>query len=285
VEDERPEITRAIERFAFSLATLPDDALVEPWPEQVPAGERWHAYDFDARNVAFLINLKLCALASEIGASRPSRSRAASIAAQHHAAYRDLTGALAGVREDEFDRVPAPGEWPLRAVVHHVVGAEMGFSLLIRWAVERRRADDDRPITMPREEMEPHYATVSDEGSMAEVMGRSDDLHWRVVNEFSQFGDGDLEALNVWWEGYEIPVWFRMHRFDAHLREHTIQVDKTLAAIGQPPSEPERLARLLHQSLGAVESVLIGAPDSARRRADELAAEVREFSRHLAGSG
>jgi hypothetical protein len=249
----------------------------------MPEGQRWHAYDPDARNVALLVNLKLCGLASEVASERSNRSRAALIAAQHHAAYRDLTGALAGVRDDEFDRAPARDEWPLREVVHHVAGAEMGFSLLIRWAFERQRGGNVLPITMPREEMEPHYARVRPDGSLGEVLGRYDELHWSVVSEFSALSDEDLESPNVWWEEYEIPVWFRMHRFDAHLRQHTIQVDKTLAAIGHPPSEPERLARLLHQSLGAVEAALIGATAGAWERADELAEEVRELRRHLGG--
>jgi hypothetical protein len=136
---------------------------------------------------------------------------------------------------------------------------------------------------MPRAEMEPHYATVSDAGTMAEMMGRFDELHARIQRDFVDLSDGDLEALNVWWEGYEVPVWFRLHRFDAHLREHTIQVDKTLAMLGRSPAEPERLARLLHQSLGELESALMVTPDGAPEELAALAAEFAAARHSLAG--
>ena len=44
-----------------------------------------------------------------------------------------------------------------------------------------------------------------------------------------------------------------MHRFEEHLRQHTIQLDKTLAVI-RPPTEAHRLVRNIYNALADVES-------------------------------
>ncbi len=234
----------------------------------------------DVRSLSLFFNLQLNRLTSELRAClQPARS--AEICRQHHRAYRDLTGALAGIGEGDFEKSPAEGEWPVRTVIRHITGAELGFSLLIDWAVKRQAAGDELPITMPEEEMAPHYEAFPETGTWDEMMDRYELLHRRVIEALLTLSSEQLEALNVWWEGYEVPVWFRMHRFDAHLREHTIQVDKTLAAIGRSPTEAERLARLLHQSLADLEVSLYVADDSQQNRANELASEFDESRRKL----
>src|SRR3712207_6856353 len=47
---------------------------------------------------------------------------------------------------------------------------------------------------------------------------------------------------------YELPLRFRLHRFDSHLRQHTIQAGKTLEGIGRAPSEAKRLLQLIYRS-------------------------------------
>jgi hypothetical protein len=50
-----------------------------------------------------------------------------------------------------------------------------------------------------------------------------------------------------------MPIRFRMHRFEGHLRQHTIQLDKTLAVI-RPPTEAHRLVRNIYNALADVET-------------------------------
>jgi hypothetical protein len=45
------------------------------------------------------------------------------------------------------------------------------------------------------------------------------------------------------WVGYEVDVRFRLHRFPAHLIEHTIQCDKTLEALGWRSTEGRHMVR------------------------------------------
>lgn len=267
--------------FAAALARLSEGQLVAALPDQPDEGTPWFGYVHDARNLSLFLNLQLNRLTSEMRGANHT-SRATEICRQHHRAYRDLTGALAGIDESLSDIVPAPDEWPLRTIIRHITGAELGFSLLIDWAVTRQAGGDDLPITMPLEEAEPHYADYPETGTMAEVMGRYEELHRRVVASCMALEDGQLDALNVWWEDYEVPVWYRMHRFDAHLREHCIQVDKTLAALDRAPTEAERLARLLHQSLADLEIELVAPDGEGQSRSASLAVDFDARREQLA---
>jgi hypothetical protein len=55
------------------------------------------------------------------------------------------------------------------------------------------------------------------------------------------------------------PIRFRLHRFESHMRQHTIQIDKTLMLLGQPPTEVKRLLRLTYAAWADAENALIGA--------------------------
>jgi DinB superfamily len=273
-------LTASVLDFAKTLAGCTESRLAASLADGPEEGVPWHGYVDDAKSVSLFLNLQLNRLTSELRALQPP-VRSAEICGQHHRAFRDLTGALAGIGEDDFEKSPSEGEWPLRTVIRHITGAELGFSLLIDWAVKRQAGGGDLSITMPQEEMAPHYEAFPETGTCDEMMDRYESLHRRVIDALLRLSSEQLEALNVWWEDYEIPVWFRMHRFDAHLREHTIQVDKTLAAIGRSPTEAERLARLLHQSLADLEVTLYVAEDSHQNRANELASEFDEWRRKL----
>jgi hypothetical protein len=64
-----------------------------------------------------------------------------------------------------------------------------------------------------------------------------------------------------------MPLRFRLHRFEEHLRQHTIQLDKTLVGIGRSPTEAHRLIRNIYYALADVE--MEGAAP-----ADDLRAQV-----------
>jgi len=64
------------------------------------------------------------------------------------------------------------------------------------------------------------------------------------------------------WVKVEIDVRFRLHRFAAHVVEHTIQCEKTLAALGWRPTEGRRIVRQVAAALGELEG--LGAFTEAR---------------------
>jgi hypothetical protein len=121
------------------------------------------------------------------------------------------------------------------------------------------------------------------DSSWGELRDYFEVVHRRTLGEFADIGDDELDAPSVYWEGYELPLRFRLHRFDSHLRQHTVQADKTLAAIGCAPGEALRLLRLVFGALAQAEGALIGAGDQAsdewsqtaqtiETRTDEIAA-------------
>jgi hypothetical protein len=75
----------------------------------------------------------------------------------------------------------------------------------------------------------------------------------------------------VFWEEEHFPIHYRLHRFEAHTRQHTIQIDKTLIAIGLAPTEGKRLIRMLYNALAEVDGALIGAEDAMKPERLELA--------------
>jgi hypothetical protein len=83
-----------------------------------------------------------------------------------------------------------------------------------------------------------------------------------------------------------MPVQFRLLRFDSHLRQHTIQVEKTLEATGRGPNEARRLIRILYAALAELEAALLGfQPEGAQIQAlaRGLASRTEEIRLAVAG--
>jgi hypothetical protein len=72
---------------------------------------------------------------------------------------------------------------------------------------------------------------------------------------FAPLGDEEL-AARARWSGVTVDVRFRVTRWSSHMREHTIQAEKTLAMIGHPLTEVERLVRLIAAAWGRLEADL-----------------------------
>jgi len=77
-----------------------------------------------------------------------------------------------------------------------------------------------------------------------------------------------------------MPLRFRLHRFEEHLRQHTIQLDKTLVGIGRPSSEAHRLIRNIHNALADVETERASAEDLRAGAASVIAERARRLEPH-----
>jgi hypothetical protein len=69
------------------------------------------------------------------------------------------------------------------------------------------------------------------------------------------------------WSGTAVTVGFRLNRWASHLREHTIQVEKTLVMLNDQPSEVERLVRIIVAAYGRLEATGYGRAPQALSRA------------------
>ncbi|HSW94941.1 MAG TPA: DinB family protein [Patescibacteria group bacterium] len=273
-------VTQAVERLVRASVHLRDADLDLKYA--------WEEYDEDGLRFALLAaHLQLrettaTMAAARLGAGKPF-TEAQRILAQVHEAYRDLTGALAGTSEAELDAKPPDEQWPIREVLTHVLGTEQAFLASIELALEAARAgrrsepDEDAWRAKRRPAEDPS-------GSRADALNALFRSHTTILRALEGVADTELATPSWFWEDKGYPIRFRMHRFEEHLRQHTIQVDKTLSALDHPPTEAERLVRNLYNALAGIESVSgAGVGDelltSCAAAIDAIAADVGRIAR------
>ncbi len=251
--------------------------LEKPWV--------WGSYDEEGMRFVFFRALEeFRSLAVRLGEARAGAGRAPTqaqrILAQYHAAYRDYKAAITGLDETGLTQHPAEGEWPVQHAMSHILGADMGFYVVVRYALERHRSGGGLPERFD----DPIYDAYldMDETRLAELMARPAgelkayhaELHRRILTEFSQIGEAEIDLPSYYWEDEPYPLRFRLGRFESHLRQHTIQIDKTLAALGRPPNEPLRLLRMVYAALAEAEGARLGAEDLGSELVADTAAKI-----------
>ncbi len=254
-------VTQAVEQLVGATIGMSDADMGREW--------KWGVYDEEGLRFALLMtHHELRDVAVRLAArARSAPTQANRILAQYHQTYRDLTGVVEGVRTEDLDRAPAEGEWPLREALVHMIGAEHGFLSVSKIALDRHRAG--KPDEPSDEEWNTARAPYAEARKASEAAIRAGDLaqirdafatiHIRVLRELADITDTEIELPAWFWDG-PMPLRFRLHRFEEHLRQHTIQLDKTLAVI-RPPTEAHRLIRNIYNALADVEMASEPAED------------------------
>jgi hypothetical protein len=256
-------LTAAVRAFSDALVHVPDSTLTEPW-SGVPGKGDWSEYSDNLGEIVFLIYQKLRELAGDIQNERMHRgfapTRAQRILGQHRLAYRDLIGVLAGVHDDELDLAPLEAEWSIRGVIAHTSMAEWwAYRPHIRHALQLYRAGLPPTELTANETVGENGEPIDTFGPLPELIKRYEHFHTTVTREFASVTDAELRAPSAWWEREPVQVGFRLYRFDWHIRDHTVQIEKILEAIGHQRTETQLRARALYGALGEVEASLIGA--------------------------
>lgn len=244
---------------------------------------RWRAHEEGVRFALIGSYHELQDLAVQLETQRvregPPLTAAHRLLARYHSAYRDLQAILIGASDENFERPPAPGEWPLRDVLTHTIHVERVFYSLVHYGLLRQRTDSSLPVRFPRDRLE-EFAGAHEEfeeavdGGLASALAYYEQLHRRTLRQFAGITDEELQGRSLWWEEEELPLSYRLHRFDAHLRQHTVQAEKTLIAIDGPPNEAQRLLRLVYNALAAVEGAVLGADEIGREGRQGLAETI-----------
>lgn len=285
-----PHLHDAVAGLAALAHSLEDHDLDRDWA--------WGAYNEEGVRFAFFrtyeVLREVAALtdAARAGAGLGATS-AQRILAQYHAAYRDLQAALLGLDESALNQAPAEGEWPVKRTVAHMASVDGVFQGLVAYALNRYRGGGAGPLEISEEAWdgllgydEAAYDAML-EGPYSGLGEYHADVHDRILAQFASITEEELAAPSMFWEGYPLSLRFRLHRFDSHLRQHTVQVDRTLEATGRGPNETARLVRLIYSALAEAEGASIGAWDvaAARRRlaAREIAARTAQIAVSLAG--
>jgi hypothetical protein len=192
-----------------------------------------------------------------------AESPARPLVAAAGAARWDLHGLLASVADADLDRDPANGEWTLRQTLAHIVNGQRAYGWFTAWWLSRQDASaDDFPPRVPEDVAAQLPAEESDGiGSLTEIGRRLDDIVDLSAGTLGNLSDDQL-AARARWAGMPVDVRFRINRWSSHLREHSIQVEKTLGFIGRPTSEVDRLLRLIGAAYGRLEEEVFMLPDS-----------------------
>lgn len=252
----------SFEESLRALARLSDKDLERPWhwPQHGAA---------DLRNAFFyLLMHEQHAL---VAAATPT-NEADRILALAQRAFGDLRGLLLAVPDHLLDKEPAPGEWTIRQTMDHTIRVERSYRANTQHAVLRR---DDDPLNLPDErrvKSDP-ADTAGDALAITLALARR-----RAETDAALAGtEADQLTRPTQWaavdEEFDVDVRFRLHRFGAHLVEHTQQVDKTLRQLGQMETDAQAYVRQISIIRARHER---RSSESVRARLDEAAAAVAQ---------
>jgi hypothetical protein len=175
-----------------------------------------------------------------VSAGVPEAGEPARILALAQLAFGDARGLLAPLREDLLDAVAEPGEWTVRSTCEHTIRVERSYRAAVLWAAERTERD---PVAIP-EERRPQADPADTEGTALDIVGRFAMRREETDRELSRLGETLLSRASVWVD-IPVDVRFRLHRFASHIHEHTIQIEKTVDALGWRPGDAPRAVRRL----------------------------------------
>ena len=247
---------------AGELLSVEDGALEGAWQWRgEPSEVRYGFYDaYEQLEVATGAIARARAQAGTIPAAGARR------AARATAARWDLQARLSSLTDGDLDRDPGGGEWTIRQTLAHIVNAQRAYGHYTAWWFLQRDVDPF-PDTIPAsvDDGFPDEAIEGD-GTLAQIRVRLDDLLDVETAHMAGLDDSQL-AARAMWSGVWVDVGFRMGRWSSHLREHTVQVDKTLVMLAWTPREVDRLVWLIIGGYGRLEAEVFGLPADALDRA------------------
>jgi hypothetical protein len=277
-------LARAVDQWAHTTQGIADSALSTTW--------EWRGYEEGIRFAFFRVMEELRTLAANLTAERartgPPITAAQHAMAQYNAAWHDLDAVLLGVSDDVLDQAPDSGDWPIYMVMGHMFAVPRNFFAQTAHALTLYRAGTPIEAPMPDEQVAEFLGhtweqyEIMMEGTRAGVLANYAAMHNRIIRFFADVTEEELSAPTLWWESYEIPVQFRLHRFESHMRQHTVQIEKGLASLGLAPSEAKRLNRHIYAALADCEGVLIGAWDLGEEPISATTQSITDLTAEIA---
>src|SRR5262245_24145057 len=269
-----PEVAAAraaLEAGGRSLLKVPDGRPLEgawAWPGSTSEAEVRYGY-------YRLFELLERAAADASAALGPARVAAPGgrLGAAATVARWSLHGLLLPLADADLDRDPGNKEWTVRQTLGHMVQSQQFYGSFTAWWLTQAPT----PAAIPPVALT--YEVPSEEaqsaGSVADVRARLDALLDLAMARLGGL-DSDQVAVQARWSGGEVTVGFRIGRWASHMREHTIQVEKTLVMLDRPTTEVERLVRLIFEGYGRLEQTVFGLDATDAQPAAPIFATVTE---------
>jgi hypothetical protein len=190
-----------------------------------------------------------------------------------------LHGLLLPLSDADLDRDPGNKEWTIRETLGHTLQSQQFYGSFTAWWLTQAPT----PAAIPPDSLTyvvPPEAELS-AGSITDIRARLDALLDLAMARLGGLDESHV-AVPARWSGGEVTVGFRIGRWASHIREHTIQVEKTLVMLDRPTTEVERLVRIMFEAYGRLEETVFGldvavaAP--ARPILAKTAADVQELA-------
>lgn len=274
----------AVSQLAVQTKTFSDNDLDQPY--------QWRKHNEGVRLALLgtyheLRDLAVLLLQKRVEEGLPKTAVQRTLA-QNHLGFRDLQAIFLAASDDIYDQKPAVGEWSLRTILSHIVATERTFFALAHLGLASFR-QNEAPPPFPDDTVEILFGSneafwqTADEGTMQELLDLYEIIHFRSWEAFATISNDAINAPTpVWWEGETYSLEYRLRRMDIHLRQHLVQVEKTLEILEHASTEVHRLLRQLYGALAEVEGLLIGAPhicqDERRALAETIQQRTREIS-------
>jgi DinB superfamily len=277
----RPYLARTV----ADLLAVPDDVLDAHWDwRHVETGDVELRYGFYRIHECLEAAITAIETGRSAGGGEPIGPAVPPLAALAAARW-GLHGVLAPLADADWDADPGGGEWTIRRTLAHVIGSQRSYGWYNAWFL--REGVVGRAVARPSEDRFPPEPTEDEDaaGTPAEVLARLDALVDANAVASAALSDSAM-GVSARWSGVPVTIDFRLGRYGSHIREHTVQVDKTLAMLGRAPTEVERLVRLVLETYGRLEDALVGrSPAELDRRlpdgrcaAEHLTAAVDEVA-------
>ncbi|HEY7601986.1 MAG TPA: DinB family protein [Methylomirabilota bacterium] len=235
------------------FAGLDEAALARPWVyREKPMDVRYALYR----------TLEDAQEAHVVVAARP-HPESRRILAFCQRAFGSLRGLVIGLPDTLLDREPRPGEWSVGETLRHVLAVERRYAIQTLYAVERADSDPVRIAAdrLPPTGREPNArANVGAPGGVAEILAQLAEARAETNRSLDDIAPARMTRPTIWGQ-HDVDVRFRLHRFGAHVVEHTVQCEKTLAALGWRETEGRSIVRQLTALLGEIEG-LGGLPEA-----------------------
>jgi hypothetical protein len=256
-----PRVPESLRRARAGLATaaadylaIPDAALTKQWlwdGRDHGDGVRYGIY----RGAETIESAEAELEAALAGA--PARAPGAIRTAPATTARWALQGTLAPLEDAILDRVGREGEWTVRETIAHTIDGQRSYGWFTRWWLSQPLGES-RPARPTAEAEAASERDLPGEraegaGTLPEIRTRLDD----VLDEWAlRYADLDAAALAApaSWAGIPVTIDSRLGRWASHIREHAIQIDKTLDWLGYQPSEPAQIVRDLFATWGRLEA-------------------------------
>jgi hypothetical protein len=248
--------------IAMSFHSRADDLLrrVLSLRDEQLAGDFWwkrgdQQDDFSRRHGLYMLSELLLAEADRL---TPMESEGTALAGHVVEAAWDLRVLLLPLDAATIQSEPKPEEWSIAQAMDHMLGSQVFWNVLFDLWLEQARRDE--PLAFRHGGKEVAARLGGDEKLVTDSAALITELDELI--EHACHNLVEVEGLGLLHEpkvGFNrgpnpVPLAYYPRRWAAHLREHTIQVEKSLAWLGREPSEQQRIARVTAGALGELEA-------------------------------